>query len=106
MTWTVILRPRARADIRITAEWFGNRSRAAEVRWRNRLLRAFDDLERDPFRYPVADETMRLGVEIRELLIGRRRGIVHRVLFTVETDTVTIHRIRHAAQDHLAEDEL
>jgi hypothetical protein len=36
------------------------------------------------------------------MLYGRRRQ-VYRVLFTIEGESVFIHRVRHAAQDWLKE---
>ena len=45
-------------------------------------------------------------MDLRELLIGRRRGIMHRILFTIDGDIVTIHRVSHAAMDTLGEDEI
>ncbi len=41
------------------------------------------------------------GVELRQLLFGRRRG-VYRILFTIDDQTVTSHRVHHAAQDRLS----
>jgi hypothetical protein len=35
------------------------------------------------------------------LLYGRRRNI-YRILYTIDGQNVTIHRVRHAAQDRLA----
>lgn len=106
MPWTVALRPRARADITQAADWFAEKSRTAEASWRKRLLKAITELETDPRRYPQADEAAELGMDLRELLIGRRRGIVHRILFTIDGDVVTVHRVRHAAMDTLGEDEI
>jgi len=62
---------------------------------------AIRSLEWNPDRCALADEAGDLGLDLRELLIGRRRGI-YRVLFTVASGIVTIHRVRHAAQDRLA----
>jgi hypothetical protein len=54
---------------------------------------------------PLADEAADLGLELRQLLFGRRRG-VYRILFTIDGQTVTIHRVRHAAQDRLSPDDV
>jgi len=62
--------------------------------------------QRDPHSFPQAEEFVADGLDLRELLIGRRRGIVHRVLFTIESETVTIHRVRHASQDQMTEDDV
>ena len=62
-------------------------------------------LEQSPDRCPLADEAGDFGLDLRELLYGRRRG-VYRILFTIDGQTVTIHRIRHAAQDRLSPDDV
>jgi plasmid stabilization system protein ParE len=106
MPWTVALRPRARTDMTQGADWFAEKSQTAEANWRKRLLKAITELETDPRRHPQADEAAALGMDLRELLIGCRRGIMHRILFTIDDDIVTIHRVRHAAMDMLGEDEI
>ncbi len=51
-----------------------------------------------PERHPVAeDESQQLGITIRQMLYGRRRGL-YRILFSVAGDTVTLHYVRHSAQ--------
>ncbi len=105
MAFQVVFRPRARSDIAATVAWFARTSPAAAARWRAGLLRIVENLETDPNRYPAADEAADLGVDLRQLLYGRRRN-VHRVLFTIEGQTVNILRIRHAAQDQLASDDI
>jgi plasmid stabilization system protein ParE len=106
MAFTVILLPRVRADIRAIGEWFGTRSRSAEARWRQQLLRVVTNLSTDPGRYPQAEDAADLEIDLREVLIGRRRGIIHRILFTIDGDTVYVHRVRHASQDQLSEDDI
>lgn len=54
-------------------------------------------LEMHPKRCPVAPESADLGLEIRELLFGKRQG-VYRILFRIERRTVLILRIWHAAR--------
>jgi plasmid stabilization system protein ParE len=100
MSFQVIFRPHARADIAATVTWLANNNAAAAARWRAGLLRIIENLETDPHRYAAADEAADLGVDLRQLLYGRRRQ-VHRVLFTIEGQTVNILRVRHAAQDRL-----
>ncbi len=62
-------------------------------------------LEQSPDRCPVADEAADLGIDLRELLYGRRRG-VYRILFTIEGSVVHVLRVRHAAQDRLPPGEI
>jgi hypothetical protein len=57
-----------------------------------------DTLEMQPLRCPLALEAAELGIELRELHFGRRRG-VYRILFTVQGRTVHVLHIRHSARD-------
>jgi plasmid stabilization system protein ParE len=101
MAFEVVFHPRARSDVAATVAWLSRASPAGAARWRAGLLRVLEKLETDPNRYPAADEAPQLGVDLRQLLYGRRRS-VYRVLFTIDGQTVHVLRIRHAAQDHLA----
>ena len=78
----------------------------AESRWRSHVERFQLQLEADPLRYPQAEEADALNIDLRELIVGKKRGTAHRVLFTIRGNLVVIHRIRQAAQDRLNEDDL
>ena len=102
MAFTVVFRRKAQADIAGHVAWleatFGLRT---ADRWRVGLLTSvIPALETDPHHYPEADEAADLGIDLRVLLHGRRRH-VYRVLFTIDGQTVNVHRVRHAAQDRL-----
>jgi len=105
MAFQVIFRPRAEADITAAATWLARHNAAAAARWRIGLFRIVENLEANPNRYPLADEADDLGIELRELLYGRRQG-VYRILFTIEGETVNVLRVRHAAQDRLTPDDI
>jgi plasmid stabilization system protein ParE len=74
---------------------------ASATKWRNGLMAKVDTLAQNPERYPLADDAADLGLELREMLYGRHRHI-YRILFTIDGQTVNIHRVRHAAQDRLS----
>lgn len=98
MTYRVLVTARARADAVEALRWIAERSPAAAERWRAGLERAIGSLKRNPTRHPIAaDESEWVGVPLREMLYGRRKG-VYRILFSIDSDTVTLHYIRHAAQ--------
>ena len=104
MSFNVIFLPKADADVLDHAAWYAARDPAGAAQWRIGMFTAVvTNLEADPHRYPEADEAADLGIDLRELVHGRGRR-VYRVLFTVDdpTQTVHIHRVRHAAQDRLA----
>ncbi len=104
MAFHVIFRPRAECDIAAAVTWLARHNPQAAARWRSGLFWIVENLETEPNRYPAADESVDLGLDVRELLYGRRRG-VYRILFTIEGQTVNILRVRHAAQDRLSSED-
>ena len=74
---------------------------SSAARWRDRLMARLEMLATHPERYPLAHEAADLSIELREMLFGRKRH-VYRILFTIDGQTVNIHRVRHSAQDRLA----
>ena len=74
-------------------------------RWNRRIVAAIAALTNNADRYPEADEAADLGLDLRCKLHGRRPN-VYRILFTIDGDTVNVLRVRHAAQDTLADDDL
>src|SRR5690242_12000456 len=105
MTHHVQLSPRAARDAENAYLWLRERAPHTAARWYNRLLEAVQSLERLPERCGLAPEAESLGIELRQLLYGKRSG-VYRILFTVEGDVVRVHRIRRAAQRLLDPDDL
>ena len=99
MSYQVRFTRRAFADVDASLAWLSSRS-APAARWRAGVIGRVAALERSLDRYPLADEAAELGIDLRELLYGRRRG-VYRILFTIDGSAVHIHRVRHAAQDRL-----
>ena len=100
MAFRVVFRLRAQSDLAAATAWLARSSPAAAARWRTGLFQIVENLETDPTRYAPADEAADLGLDLRELLYGRRRGM-YRILFTIGGSTVNVLRVRHAAQDHL-----
>ena len=63
------------------------------TRWRKQLLKRARLLRTFPQRSPKAPEAKTLGADVRHLIVGD-----YRVLFVVESDTVTVLHIRHGAR--------
>jgi plasmid stabilization system protein ParE len=102
VAYTLVLRPRAFDDIRrIVGHIARHVSAASAARWHAAIGAAITTLANAPERCPLAEEAADLGMDLRELLHGRRRK-VYRILFTIDGQTVNIHHVRHAAQDRLA----
>jgi plasmid stabilization system protein ParE len=98
---TIHVHPRAYADIRnATGRIQQLVSPASATRWHDGVWAKMRSLATLPEMWPLADEAADLGLELREVLYGHRHH-VYRILFTIDGQTVNIHRVRHAAQDRL-----
>ena len=100
MPYDIHIFPKAMADIGASVAWRSQRSPSDGARWYTGILTAIRSLRSQPDRCPLAYEAADLGLDLRELLHGRRQS-VYRVLFTIEEQSVNILRVRHAAQDRL-----
>jgi plasmid stabilization system protein ParE len=103
MSFRAEITRKAARDIAAQFRWLSENRGAAANRWRNSLLRAIDDLEEDPKRYPEALEAEWYGEGLREVTFGKRTN-VYRVLFEIREELVVILRVRHAAQNPLTPD--
>jgi ParE toxin of type II toxin-antitoxin system, parDE len=73
--------------------------------WFARLSKSILSLESLPHRCSLAEEADDLGIELRELLFGKRQGC-YRILFTIQNQTVEVHHIRRAVRGRLQPDDL
>jgi plasmid stabilization system protein ParE len=96
MTYQVVLTDRAARDLDEAYRWYAEQAAEAAVGWYNGFLDALNSLAANPERCPVAAETRKLSVEIRQLLYGRRRR--YRALFLLREQAVVILHIRHTAR--------
>ncbi len=86
--------------------WFQEQhATAAGGKWFAQLLAAVATLEKMPERCPAAAEADDLGVDIRELLVGKRHG-TYRILFSISGKTVYVLRVWHGARDQVTRDDL
>ncbi len=102
MKYQVVITPLALAEVEEAYDWLVQRAPHAADRWRERLLKAVDSLERFPKRCGLAPESAYFGREIRQLLHGKRGG-VYRILFEIREDKVVVLRVRHGARRFLGE---
>jgi plasmid stabilization system protein ParE len=98
---TVIIHRRAQRDV----EDIIRAARGSATRWAARLTATIATLKTLPERCPLAAEADELGIELRELLFGKRHG-TYRILYRIEGQTVHVLRIRHAAQDILRTEDI
>jgi plasmid stabilization system protein ParE len=102
----VRLSHKAERDVAHVLAWYrAQRATAAGGRWLSRLLGRIRRLESNPDRCPLAAESEELGVEVRELYVGKRSG-QHRILFKLRGRTVNVLRIWHSARDAVSRDDL
>ena len=106
MSRTVRIEPEVDRDLREIAGFISHRvSPTSAARWLTRILKTIRSLADNAAVWPEADESARLGRNIRCRLFGRGRH-VYRVLFALDDETVKILRVRHASQDWLSEGEI
>lgn len=106
MTRIVIVPGLVRREIYRTGRSIAaNVSEISGDRWLARVEDAILKLAHDAEQWPEADEAALFGKDVRCRLVGRGPH-VYRILFLIHADEVNIIRVRHAAQDYLAEDDL
>ena len=99
MKYQVQLTAKAERDVDQILHWFHEQhATAAGGRWLMQILSTIDTLEKHPERCGLAAEAEELGLELRELLFGKRHG-KYRILFIVRKNVVSILHIRHTARD-------
>lgn len=105
MPFTVRTTRRADRDVASAVDWlWRNKSKRMARTWLDRLRTTIRKLADSPNQWPEAEEAEDLGLDLREMLHGRRPH-VYRILFTIEGDTIVIHFVRHASRDRLTPDE-
>jgi plasmid stabilization system protein ParE len=106
MNYRVRLTDKAEQDVAHVLEWFCDQAAtAAGGKWFTQLMATIDTLETMPERCGLAAEAADIGLDIREILVGKRHG-TYRVLFQVQGRTVYVLRVWHAARDAVTRDDL
>ena len=106
MKYQVRLTAKAEQDVASVLQWLQEQSaEAAGGRWFAQLMARVATLETHPDRCGLAAESADLGLEVRQLVFGRRRGR-HRLLFQIQDRTVFILRVWHSARDAVSRDDL
>ena len=105
MTYRVFLQRLAKDDLRTAHLWAAKRAPVSAARSLGRFQESLETLERNPQRCPLARESRKAGIEVREHHFGKR-PYVFRSLFIVDESTVRILRIRRAQRRPLTLAEL
>ena len=107
MTYQVVIVPSALLEIAKAYRWISsNMDERAAIQWYDNLIAAIASLQNFPNRCPFAPETKDFEQEIRQLLVGKKRKPMYRVLFEVEADTVYVLYVRHSRQSRLGAEEV
>lgn len=107
MTYQVIIVPNALLEIAKAYRWISsNIDEPTAIKWYDSLMAAIGSLQNFPKRCPLAPEAKELKQEIRQLLVGKKRKTIYRVLFEVEADIVYVLYIRHSSQPRLNAEEV
>jgi plasmid stabilization system protein ParE len=102
MAHKVVITPEAEGDLRSIGDFIAAQHAAeAARRFVQSIRRRIAALRTFPEGYGLAPEAQAVGVELRQLIHG-----MYRVLYTVDSTTVTIHAVRHGARRPLRQEEL
>ncbi|MBE7538027.1 MAG: type II toxin-antitoxin system RelE/ParE family toxin [Opitutaceae bacterium] len=85
--------------------WIAQDNPPAAARWLETTESRVAALATFPERCPPAPEARETGVQVRQLLVGKKRGL-YRVLFCVKEREVQILRIIHGMRRHLTPKEI
>lgn len=103
----LLLTEPARRDMEAAFTWWAeHRSAEQAARWYDGIANAIFSLQQMPQRCAAAPETQLLEQGIRQLPYGLGQRPTHRIVFTIDGNTVVILRVRHVAQDALKADDL
>jgi toxin ParE1/3/4 len=105
VTFTVNLTARAESDLGELVLGVQSRAPGVVAGWFARLAAAIQSLQTLPTRCPAADEAADLGIDLRELVFGKRRGTI-RILFTIDGRTVNVLHVRRATRGPVPPDDL
>ncbi len=106
MKYQVRLTEKAERDVAEVLAWFRQQSAVeAGGKWLSRLMGLLEKLETMPQRCAIAAEAEEVGMEIRELHFGKRRG-TYRLLFQIQGPVVYILRVWHSARDAVSRHDL
>ncbi len=111
MAYRVDISPSALQDAEDAYFWIKQRSPDSAGEWYEGLLEKIFSLENFPTRCTLAPESADIGMEIRQLLYGKK-GQAYRILFGISfdesagEDIVRIYRVRHSARKSITMDEI
>lgn len=107
MTFRVIVEPRAEQDLVAAYVRAAEHAPDTAARWFNRFHDALKSLAEHPRRCTIAPESQAVGLEVRQLLFGRKQSSsCWRALFTILGEDVHVLHIRRATMETATSEEL
>jgi len=107
VTYRVILTENARAEMQEDAIWWARHRDSSQAgRWLDGFTSALLTLTENPEKHPLAKESQRYRVELRQLLYGLGKQPTHRAVFQICDAEVVVYGIRHLARRDLTIDDL
>jgi plasmid stabilization system protein ParE len=105
MRYRLVLQRLAREDLYQAYEWAAANAPGTAIAWLKRFQDSLESLDHNPERCPLAHESGKVAVDVREFLFGKRPS-VFRVLFIIDGEIVRILRIRRAQRRFLTKSEM
>ncbi len=107
MTYALKVTASAKQDQRDAVRWYAEHySESFAKRWNDGIEQAMASLGQNPERCGLVHENDRLSVDVRQLIYRTAKHQKHRILFTIDGDTVYVLRIRHSSRRDIGEQEL
>lgn len=101
MKQPLIVTGRAEQQIEQAYDWYRMRDTQSAERWFAALLQIMDDTCLHPHDFPLAEESGRFPLELRQATFGAGKSKTHRCLFSQRPEGIVIYAVRHLAQDEL-----
>jgi len=105
MKYRVVTQRLAEDDLEEYYLWAARQAPETAARWLNHFHAELQTLADNPQRCSLAPENGKVTREIRQLLFGKRPNI-YRAIFTIDSDTVRVLRIRRSSRRFLTKREL
>jgi len=105
MRFRVVLQRLAQDDLQDAYAWAARAAPAEAAKWLDRFEVALQSLNSNPKRCPLARESSKAQIELREYLFGKRPN-VFRAIFMIDGTRVRILRIRRAQRRFLTRKEI
>jgi plasmid stabilization system protein ParE len=101
MNYWVTLSATAESEMDAVLEWLKQHSPLGAAKWLDALELALADLETDPQRFGIADESPRRGEVLYQHLFGTASGARYRLVYRVSGNRVDVLSIRSPGQQKL-----